>query len=754
MPDPASLRSLLLGRFPAEWVESHLASFQPAYFGAFTAEEIAGHLELIRELSDDRPVRVRAEPAGPPGQWCVQVVGFDAFQFLSTLCNLLTVHGFSIVEGRVFTSEPPPAPAPVSPATLPPRRPITTRPGPPVRPRAPSGPDRRRKLVDVLRVQQIDTEAPAPSWEAFRAELATLTLLLRTGRHEEVFHRLLGRFAAALEHHRPPASSDLEPIDLVIDSESADFATEVRIRARDSLGFLSLTASALALCGIRIVQADIRTGADGRIEDTIWVTDRAGHKLLGEPRLRELNLSLILIEHFSSFLPHATNPEAALLHFSRFATDTMSRTDWARKFEALNRPEVLDALVRVLGESHFLWEDYLRDQPENVLPLIGGDPSDWLQPRRQADLDADLGAALNRATTPDERHRAVQRFKDREVFRADVRAILGLCGSPEQFSIELTDVAEVMMRAAFEIADAESLPDPPRHRDGRTAPAALCALGKFGGSELGFASDLELIVVYDDRDLDVPPGTPVGEHFDRMVRGLREVVGGRKGTTFELDFRLRPYGRGGPPATALTAFQNYYQPGGPAWGYERQALIRLRAIAGDRELGRLIQSYRDRYVFGPEPFDLDGLRQMRQLQIRQLVRPGTINAKYSPGALVDIEYFVQALQIAFGAEVPILRSPNTLKALAALHTTGKLPLNVTESLREGYECCRGLIDALRVVHGNAHDLTLPAADSEDMVLLARRLRAPDPSRLPLDLAARLRSTRSIVERLPEFLRYA
>src|SRR5205807_1419582 len=125
----------------------------------------------------------------------------------------------------------------------------------------------------------------------------------------------------------------------------SEFATVVHIGAQDSFGFLYLTSSALALCGIMIVQADIRTHA-GRVDDTLWVTDRFGRKITAEPKLRELRLSLILIEHFCSRLPEATNPEAALLHFSRFATDTMARPNWAEEFAALDRPETLDALAR------------------------------------------------------------------------------------------------------------------------------------------------------------------------------------------------------------------------------------------------------------------------------------------------------------------------------------------------------------------------------------------------------------------------
>ena len=147
--------------------------------------------------------------------------------------------------------------------------------------------------------------------------------------YDDVNHRLIGRFVAVMGRLRPEPTA-LEPIELTIDPAGEDFATAVRVGARDSFGFLSLTASALALCGIMITQADIRTRS-GRVDDTFWVTDRFGRRIEDEPRLRELRLSLILIEHYSSYLPHATDPETALVHFSRFAADTMARPDWGSR---------------------------------------------------------------------------------------------------------------------------------------------------------------------------------------------------------------------------------------------------------------------------------------------------------------------------------------------------------------------------------------------------------------------------------------
>jgi glutamate-ammonia-ligase adenylyltransferase len=115
------------------------------------------------------------------------------------------------------------------------------------------------------------------------------------------------------------------------------------------------------------------------------------------------------------------------------------------------------------------------------------------------------------------------------------------------------------------------------------------------------------------------------------------------------------------------------------------------------------------------------MRAMRERQFRQLVTPGTFNAKLSPGALVDIEYLVQGLQITHGHADPSLRVPNTLEAIDALMRTAILDRNDAVCLREGYLFQRRMIGALRIVRGNARDLTTPAADTEEFAFLARRL---------------------------------
>ena len=107
MADMEQLERELLARHPERWVRHHLASFPADYFRVFDSAEVSRHLEAMLTLTDDRPVHVRAE-SECGGVWRVDVVGYDAFQFLSTVCTLLAVSGLTILDGRVFTSQPPP----------------------------------------------------------------------------------------------------------------------------------------------------------------------------------------------------------------------------------------------------------------------------------------------------------------------------------------------------------------------------------------------------------------------------------------------------------------------------------------------------------------------------------------------------------------------------------------------------------------------------------------------------------------------
>jgi glutamate-ammonia-ligase adenylyltransferase len=273
-------------------------------------------------------------------------------------------------------------------------------------------------------------------------------------------------------------------------------------------------------------------------------------------------------------------------------------------------------------------------------------------------------------------------------------------------------------------------------------------LGKWGGRELGFASDIELMFVYaGDGRTNGSNSISTAEYFEELVRSIDHAIQTRQEGIFHIDLRLRPYGKAGSMAVSFESFKKYYAPEGPAWAYERQALVKLRPITGDEMLTREICRLRDIYAYESGPFDVTAMRAMRERQVRHLVTGGTFNAKFSPGGLVDIEYLIQGLQINHGKENPSLRMTNLREAMSALHDAGILSDEDYIRLRKAHTFMRWLIDQLRVVRGNSKDVTMPAFGSDEFVFLARRLRYEDAEHLRDDLTRFIADVQEINSRL-------
>jgi len=166
------------------------------------------------------------------------------------------------------------------------------------------------------------------------------------------------------------------------------------------------------------------------------------------------------------------------------------------------------------------------------------------------------------------------------------------------------------------------------------------------------------------------------------------------------------------------------------------------------ELGQQIAALRDRFVYSEEGFDTRAMRAMRERQIRHLVEGGTFNAKFSPGGLVDIEYLVQGLQIEYGHKYPALQKTNIREAMDSLVQQGILSEIDYTKLHKAHTFLRWLIDGLRMVRGNAKDLTVPPSESEAFSYLARRLRyGHDVGRLESDLTHYATSVQELNARL-------
>jgi len=666
----------------------------------FNSAEFVGRFDdLLQQIAAPQDLALRWKQAAS-GQWQLLVSTTDKDGLLTVIAGLLTAHGADICSGDLLT--------------LP----------------AEAG-SRQRKTLDLFRVNLAEDEAQEVI-QRYTEELQSCNAQLAKGGIEAVrdlvIERTALRFAA-----RPAAQEQLLPVEIVIDNESSETDTILQITSQDTPGFLFAFANALSLLAIKIEQATVRT-EEGMVQDVFVIRDLRGRKIMDQDKLRELRFACALIKQFAYLLPHSPNPGQAIRQFRDLASRMLENPEQAADLSSIQSASTLQILAEVMGVSRFLWEDFLRMQHENLFPLI----------RDRAEIDRSFGknelAVLlqQQLAAAEELERQVQilnDFKDREMFRIDLRHITGLCGDVE-FARGLTDLADVVVAAAAELSHAQLAPRFGKPQlAGQPCPWAILAAGKFGGREMGFASDLELLFVYRGSGQSSGRRSVANSaYFEEFVRTVLKTLKARKEGIFEIDLRLRPFGSKGTLASALPALQDYYAPDGKAEPFERMAMIKLRPVAGDKTLCAEVLEVRDAFVYSERLFNYPNLIHLRQRMATELVDSGTVNLKYSPGALVDIEFFLQAQQIKHGVADPELRVPNSMQALKRLQYAGLVEADRADCIRRAYRCFRRTIDALRAVRGNAKDLTLPDPSSADYRYLARRLGFADSEALSQEIA--------------------
>ena len=690
----------------SERLPDHLAHMDRSYTDTFSEAAIARHAVLMRRLSSDNVVEVDSVEE-TPSRWLVTIVGFDLPGDLSLICGLMFVYGFDIECGNVFTE-----------TQMPDRKMLDGERGWEARH---TGETLHRKFVNVFRVRPPE-KTPVDLWTRYRNELATMMQEVRDGGSSKAQGHLAKRVASAVKSTSEPVSA-LLPVQIDIDVESSDLHTVLHIRGEDTVGFLYELSNALTTAGIDMSRVTI-SSVGNQVFDTIYVTDTDHAKIIDPVRLQELRTTVVLIKHFTHMLPRSPNPEAALVHFREFLDEARRRDNWLEELASLHQPSVLNAFAKVMGASDFLWEDFLRVQHENLFPIIR-DVEALAQRKRSEELGAELESLLERTSDPQTKRKVLNEFKDREMFRIDMRHILGHIAEFGEFSEELSELAQIIVQHAYQICDRELREryGTPRLSNGEESRMCIAALGKFGGRELGYASDIELMFLYEDEGRTDRSGAKISasDYYVELAKSFRKAITAREEASFQVDLRLRPYGRAGQLAVPKKVFASYFGPEGDAWPYERQSLVRFRPVAGDADFGAELEKLRDDMIYNGNAFDRAAMRAMRERQVMQLVKADTVHAKLSPGGLVDCEYLVQGLQMTYSKSHPSLRTPNTLQALESLHELGYLSSIDYEELREAYIFLRRLIDALRVVRGNAKDLTVPSTDSEEFIFLSRRL---------------------------------
>jgi len=412
-------------------------------------------------------------------------------------------------------------------------------------------------------------------------------------------------------------------------------------------------------------------------------------------------------------------------------------------------PGATPLLARVLGSSQVL-ADALRRRPSNLAWLL--EPATmrlWFA----EDLAADLALTLGPFETREARMNALRRFKYRHLLRIGARDLLGdadLARTTEELS-HLADacMAQALAEAAATVRDAYGAP---LGAAGSETGLAVVAMGKLGGDELNYSSDIDLMFVYgeDGETAGGPAGRPAnGEYFTRVCRELvsllEEITD--EGYAFRVDLRLRPEGRMGPIVLSLDGYRTYYRERSELW--ERQALIKSRIAAGDANVGARFRDLARETVYRPgvDPRVVPAIRGMKA-QIDSAVRAKggeATNVKLGRGGIREIEFVVQALQLLYGGDDAWLREANTLKAVFRLTERGYLAPDLGRLLSQAYVHLRTVEHRLQILH-ELQTHTLPK-DARELGLLARRVGVSgSPTRAARTFQARHREVTTAVHR--------
>src|SRR6266545_1872524 len=447
------------------------------------------------------------------------------------------------------------------------------------------------------------------------------------------------------------------------------------------------------------------------------------HALTPEPRDAELLgpfLPRLLQE-----LSEAPDPDMALNNLERLA----SQGERPAFFRVLgSHPGALHLIARLGGTSQFL-ADTLRRHP-TLFPwlLEGTTMRQW--------LGDELVAALAQTTStferPEARWNALRRFKYRQLLRIGCRDILGdadLTVTTE----ELSRLADVCLGAAWRWAEdrLRRLHGVPVGPEGAPTGLAVIGMGKLGGDELNYSSDIDLIFVYgeDGRTTGGEAGSVANGEF--FAEAVRAIVGALESVTdeghaFRVDLRLRPEGRVGALILSLEGYRAYVADRAEPW--ERQALIKARLCAGDPAVATRFAELIRPFVFRPglDPAIVGEIRRMKSAIDRSLRGKDAErrNVKLGIGGIREVEFLVQALQLLYGGDDPWLREKNTLRAIFRLTERGYLSPALGRFLGDALVHLRTVEHRLQILH-EFQTHTLPE-DQAELGLLARRMGVAQP----------------------------
>jgi glutamate-ammonia-ligase adenylyltransferase len=450
----------------------------------------------------------------------------------------------------------------------------------------------------------------------------------------------------------------------------------------------------------------------------------------------QLNFQKLYPEFFSNLLvtcSQSYDPEQAIVNFERFAEKILDKN---YLFTIItNSKELFHALITLFSGSQLLTDTLLKS-PSHF---------DWLnqpetlgQKKSKDVLYRDYHSLAGTDVLTDKTPALLRQFKKREYIRIGLRDLLGEVKLEETVG-DLANLADVCLQVAYEYADKilkakHGIPYE-KNPEGieKESEFTVLSMGKLGGKELNFSSDIDLIYIYSSSqgetkagDSDSPGIRTLSNHeyFSKLAllltKTIHEITG--EGNVFRVDLELRPEGKSGEITNSLASCETYYQSWGRTW--ERQALIKARVSAGSDELGKEFFSMIEPFIFR-RSLDFAAIGEIKSLKkkidedlIKRNVEKG--NIKLGAGGIREIEFIVQAYQLIFGGREKSLRVPNTLITLQRLREMHFIDEDERSKLQRAYIFLRRLENMVQISFGlQTH--VLPK-EEEKLAILAKKMK--------------------------------
>lgn len=421
-----------------------------------------------------------------------------------------------------------------------------------------------------------------------------------------------------------------------------------------------------------------------RISDIIQGWHRGHRRSTRSKRSRQVLTELV--PALLTALSKTANPDAAFFHFDDFIDRLPSGAQIFSLF--LSRPEMLTLLADILGSAPALG-DTLSNNPSLLDGVLEADF--FLGLPAKEELEQLVTERLRYAHEFEQKMVYLRNFNNEKRFQAGVHLLKRLA-TPKRVGAFLSDIAEIILQCTMNEVWREYATNAPALNG---VPFAILALGKLGGREMTFGSDLDIVLVYDDADAASEARMHLTRISQRFLSALTLLT--REGRLYEVDTRLRPGGSDGPLAVSLSAFDAYFD--NSAWTYEFMALTRARVVATNSpDFATRIEEVVRKQVLKPRDAAtvLKDVTDMRERIAKQFVTRNPWALKHVRGGMVDLDFIAQYLVLRYGNAHPTLWHRNARAVFEAAQTEGVVADTITKPLIAAKKFLSDLMSLLRL----------------------------------------------------------